>query len=369
MNQDENFRFMKIAIHLANKGKGKTSPNPPVGAVIVKHGKIIGKGYHKRAGQPHAEVNAFNSADISCRGAVLYVTLEPCCFTGKTPPCTDLIIKKGIKKVIIGSLDPNPRVAGRGIKLLKKAGVKVEYGYLKEETDLLIEEFRKFILTGKPFVTVKSAITLDGKIATRTGHSKWITSESSRNTVHRLRGINDAILVGSGTILKDNPSLNVRFLKGYNDPVRVVLDKHLTIKTTSNIFKIPGNNIIFTSSKVSFKKFKKFDKFENTKLVKLNLFKNKFNWEDILDVLGDAGIISVLVEGGSKIISSLVKSRAIDKYIFFISPKFFSDNSAIPFSSGLITRKVQDGIKLSNIQIKIINPDIYLSGYPIFGGT
>ena len=221
-------KFMRLAISLAKKGVGKTSPNPLVGAVVVKDGEIISEGYHRKFGGPHAEINALMNAGNGSKGADIFINLEPCCHYGKTPPCFKEVISRGISKVHIGMIDPNPVVSGKGIQYLRNAGVGVEVGILEDDCKRLNEAYIKYITTEKPFVTLKLASTLDGKIATYTGESKWITEEGSRKKVHKMRGTVDGIIVGVGTILKDNPLLTNRFTKGTN-PNRIIVDSALRI--------------------------------------------------------------------------------------------------------------------------------------------
>src|SRR3990167_17838 len=240
--------YMGIAILLARKGIGWTSPNPAVGAVIVKGGKIIGKGYHKRIGLCHAEINALKEAGARTNGGEMYVTLEPCNHFGKTPPCTDAIIKAGIKKVFVGMKDPNPLVSGKGIKRLLNAGIKVETGMLEEKCRYINEPYIKYMKTRAPFVTLKLASTLDGKIASAAGDSKWITGEAARRFAHRMRAEADAVMVGIGTVLKDNPELTTRLVKG-KDPVRIVVDSKLRIPVNARVLNKKRGSIIIATTK------------------------------------------------------------------------------------------------------------------------
>ena len=239
--------YMRFALNLARSAEGQTSPNPLVGAVCVKDGQIIGTGAHLKAGTPHAEVHALMMAGTESHGADLYVTLEPCAHTGKTPPCTDLIISSGIRRVFVASIDPNPSVNGTGIGLLKAAGIEVITGILQEEAEQLNRAFFHFIKYGKPYVTLKAAATLDGRLSTQTGDSKWITSDAARTDVHHLRHTHDAILVGVQTVLHDNPFLTTRLPHGGKNPIRIILDRHLRTPTTANIVTDGAvETIIFT---------------------------------------------------------------------------------------------------------------------------
>ena len=252
--------YMRKALALARKGLGSTSPNPMVGAVIVKKGEIIGKGYHRRFGSPHAEIEAIKDAEGSINGATLYVTLEPCCHTGKkTPPCLDTLLKYDLKRVVIGTIDPNPQVSGRSVKALREKGIETEVGVLEEECRKLNETYFKHIQTGMPFVTLKFAQTLDGRIATLTGDSKWISSQKSLQWAHRLRSQHDAVMVGVGTVLKDDPQLTVRLAKGRN-PVRVVADSRLRTPLGAQILKEQGiaQAIIATTKRADLEKMTAF---------------------------------------------------------------------------------------------------------------
>ncbi len=250
-------QYMRLAINLAKKGMGKTSPNPLVGAVVVKNDEIVGKGYHKRSGEPHAETNALKACGNKAKNATLYVNLEPCCHHGKTPPCTDIIIKSGIKKLVCAALDPNPQVNGRGISILREGGVEVDLGILEKEAEKLNEVYLKFITTGLPFVMLKVAQTLDGKIATKLGNSKWITQEDSRRFVHSLRASVDAVLVGANTVKRDDPELTVHSAKGEN-PIRIILDSTGKISKNSKVIKGSknGKTIIATANHKTEERFK-----------------------------------------------------------------------------------------------------------------
>ncbi len=317
--------YMMRALSLARRGAGNVSPNPMVGAVIVKNGKIIGEGFHKKFGGPHAEVMAIRSCKRSVKGATLYVNLEPCNFFGKTPPCTDLIIASGISRVVVGMQDPNPLVSGNGIAQLRKAGIKVQSGILESECRALNEHFIKYITTGLPFVTLKIAQTLDGKIADTSGMSKWITNNDSRAFVHHLRSMHDAVLIGAGTVLKDNPELTVRQTKGRN-PLRIVLDGHFKTRPHFKIFhnqRVTPTVLITTHR--SLKRFPSKKKaLERQKVIIFSFDSHaskNISLHDILPVLGSAGLSSVLVEGGAEIFSRFMDEHVVDKAIFIIAPK------------------------------------------------
>lgn len=354
---------MMECLHLAQKGGGYVSPNPMVGAVLVKNGKVIGRGYHKYFGGPHAEVNAIRSASTSVAGATLYVNLEPCNFYGKTPPCTDLIIKSKIKKVIVGTLDPNPFVAGKGVRQLRKNGIEVVTGVLEQECRKLNEAFFKFITTHLPFVTLKIAQTLDGKIADITGKSKWLTNKKSRTIVHTLRSQYDAVLVGAGTVNKDNPQLTVRNVKGRN-PLRVIIDRHFTVNPNAKVFSGESPTIIFTSERQLRKNRTKGMKLEKrgVEIIPMNDSKNgAYNLKKVLSTLGSRGIASVLVEGGATIFSMFLDQQLADKLIIFIAPKIFG--GGLPAFSKLHPKRLGKEIQVSNISVQKIDDDVLIEAY------
>ena len=363
-------KFIKKAISLAGKAKGKTSPNPLVGAVIVKNGQIISQAHHKKAGQPHAEINAINNSKKQIKGAALYINLEPCSHHGRTPPCTDAIIKSGIKEVCIGMVDPNPLVAGSGVKKLKAHGIKVITGILKDDCEKLNEAYIKFITKKMPFVILKTAATLDGRTATILGDSKWITNESSRRFVHKLRSEVDAILVGTGTATKDNPQLTARpGGKRVKNPVRVVLDRTLSISKNANVLKDTdaAKTILFTGKGYD----KKKAAYITNKGVRIITAKEKdgrLDLKDVLKRLAKEDITSVLVEGGSELSSSFVKEGLADKMYLFFAPKLLLDDNAKPIftgkkfagkSKGLI----KDAISVKLKTVKRFGDDVMLEFY------
>jgi diaminohydroxyphosphoribosylaminopyrimidine deaminase/5-amino-6-(5-phosphoribosylamino)uracil reductase len=321
--------YMKEVIRFARKGMGCVSPNPLVGAIIVKNNKVLSKGYHKKYGSPHAEVDAIaklNKTEI--RNSTLYVNLEPCVHYGKTPPCADSIIQSGIKKVIIGNQDPNPIVNGKGIEKLKKAGIEVETGVMNESCLDLNKAYFKYITQKKPYVTIKIAQTLDGKISTLKGKSKWITSTSSRRYVHKMRMENDAILVGVNTVLIDDPELTVRMIREKGKKTkRIILDSTLRIKENIRLLKHtdPHNTIIVTTSRASAKKIRLLE----NKGVNLWILPSNSNGQvnigSLLKKITEEKICSLLIEGGNKIFTTFLKSRETDRIVIFISPKLFGN--------------------------------------------
>jgi diaminohydroxyphosphoribosylaminopyrimidine deaminase/5-amino-6-(5-phosphoribosylamino)uracil reductase len=356
--------YMNLVLRLAAKGKGRTSPNPMVGALIVKGGRVIGKGYHRKAGTPHAEVVAIEEAGEKANNATLYVNLEPCCHLDKkTPPCTEAIIKAGVKKVVIGMVDPNPKVSGKGLKELNKAGIKVIKGILEEESKRLNEAYIKYIRTGLPFVILKIASSLDGKIATASGESKWITGEKSRKMVHRLRSEVDAVMVGIGTVLKDDPLLNVRLIKG-RDPHRVILDRQLRIPLNLKVLNLKSDakTYIVTvpdapEDKIMALKQKGAEVIHvDSKDGYLDLFK-------LMKILGTLGITSLMIEGGSETSASALREGIVDKVIIFMSPKIIGGQDSKDAVGGKSPERLSDAIILKDLKLRRLGKDILIEGY------
>jgi diaminohydroxyphosphoribosylaminopyrimidine deaminase/5-amino-6-(5-phosphoribosylamino)uracil reductase len=307
--------LMKRALDLARKGEGWTTPNPMVGAVIVNRGQVVGEGYHQKAGTPHAEIHALNMAGDRVKGGTIYVTLEPCCHFGRTPPCTDALIKAGIAKVVVAMTDPNPQVAGGGLKKLKEAGVEVMTGVLEEEARILNEVFIKHITARRPFVALKSALTLDGKTAAKNGTSQWITGEEAREYVHRLRHKYDAILVGIGTVLADDPLLTTR-LPGLKNPLRVVLDSSLRIPLTARVLDTRTSpTLVFTA--VSLEESAKARKIKEKggEVISCPGAGSRVDIPEVLKVLYERGITGLLVEGGREVGGSFFDARLIENYL------------------------------------------------------
>lgn len=358
-------KYMKRALELAEKGSGFTSPNPLVGAVIVKDGMIIGEGYHEIYGGPHAEINAFKNATDDVRGATMYVTLEPCSHFGKTPPCADAIVEKGISKVVIGMIDPNPVVAGRGVSILRDSGIEVHTGVLEEECKKLNEIFIKYITTKKPFVILKSAMTLDGKIATSTGDSKWITNDASRTKVHEIRQRVAGILVGIGTVLSDDPYLNTRLNQNkVSHPVRIILDTHARIPLSAHVLEDLGEirTIIATTALASDDRLKRL-KEKGAEILLLPIKDDHVDLEALMTTLGELGIDSVLIEGGSKVNYSAIDVGVVDKVIVFIAPKLIGGDEAKTPVGGEGKKFMRDAVILKNMQIHLIEEDIMIEGY------
>lgn len=357
--------YMELALELAASAKGNTNPNPCVGAVLVKEGVIVGTGLHRKAGEPHAEVHAFKMAGDHAKGATLYVTLEPCSHFGKTPPCANLVKESGVSRVVVATMDPNPSVAGRGINLLREAGIEVEVGLLEHEARKLNERFIHNMLTNKPFVISKFAMTMDGKIATHNGHSKWITSEESRLQVHKLRHEIDAILVGVGTVLADNPSLTTRLphREGKN-PIRIILDSELKTPLTSNVVETAEAQTILVCGKdVDATKVKQLTE-KGVQILSVTKTDEGLNLVEMLDELYKAGITDLLVEGGSEINASFLRAGLINKVLVYIAPKILGGrHSKSPFA-GIDIDSVDEGMQLEFDSIEQVGPDLCITAYP-----
>ena len=357
--------YMLECLSLAEKGAEYVSPNPMVGAVLVKRGKIIGCGYHRQFGGAHAEVNAMRSAKNNVRGATLYVNLEPCNHFGKTPPCTKLIISSGIKEVIVGMRDPNPLVQGKGIAQLRQAGIKVRVGVCKVECQALNETFTKCISTGFPFVTLKVAQTLDGKIADGTGKSKWISNMMSQSIVHKLRARYDAVLVGAGTVINDNPQLTVRRTTGRN-PIRIIIDGRFKVPVAAKVFSKNSNaKTILVVANVFLrhqnKKHKELIQ-RGVEVIGLPSRKNgTIFMKKILFVLGKKGITSVLVEGGASVYGRLLDEKLADKVILFIAPKILG--SGIDSFSYISKRLLGNEVQLHKLSARNVKGDVLIEGY------
>lgn len=356
--------YMELALNLAKTAKGKTNPNPLVGAVLVKDGVIVGTGLHRKAGEPHAEVHAFNMAGDYAKGATLYVTLEPCSHYGKTPPCVDLVKNSGVERVVVATLDPNPKVSGRGVQILRDAGIEVEVGLLEKEARKLNERFFHNMLTNRPFVTLKYAMTLDGKIATYTGHSKWISGENSRLQVHQLRDEMDAILVGIGTVLKDNPFLTTRLpdRQGKN-PVRVILDSRLQIPLDTNVLNDEAKTIIVTTTEADPKKIVELEK-NNVTLIYCSKNEQGICLEEMLDQLYKFGITDILVEGGGEVNASFIRAGLVNKFIIYIAPKLLGGRRSISPVAGEDLETMDLAAKVEFDSFERIGEDLCIIAYP-----
>lgn len=359
----EDYMYMERALQLAQKARGFTSPNPMVGAVIVKNGKIIGEGYHKKCGEAHAEVNAFNNATEDVTGATMYVTLEPCSHTGKTPPCADKIIEKKIARVVVGATDPNPLVSGRGIQKIKNSGINVSYGLLADKSIKLNEIFMKYIITKKPFVVYKSATTLDGKTATVSGESKWITNQSSRNQVHMLRHYLSGIMVGVNTVLTDNPMLNCR-TEGCTSPVRIVVDSSLKIPVECNLVQTADKykTIVATLQSDTSIKAGMLTQM-GVQVLTVKEKDGRVDLDSLMTKLGEMGIDSILLEGGGTLAFSAFKQKIVDKVIYYVAPKIFGGASAKTSVEGNGFSKIANSVKLNNVSTQMVDGDICITAY------
>lgn len=359
-------QYMAIALSLAKKGAGFTNPNPMVGAVIVKDGKIIGEGYHKKYGGPHAEVNAFADAKErgeNTKGATIYVTLEPCFHYGKTPPCVDLVLRKEVSRVVIGTLDPNPLVAGQSVKKLEKAGIEVVSGIRKEECLKLNEIFFQYVTTKKPFILLKSALSLDGKIATVTGESQWISCEESRREVHELRGKYASIMVGIGTVLADNPSLTCR-LEGKKSPIRIIVDSSLRTPLDANILKNQdiAKTIIATTSRAKSEKKQKIEEMGVEVLI-LDGEDGQVDLVSLQKAISERKIDSILLEGGADLAFSAIKAGIVDKVRYYIAPIMLGGQQTKTALGGEGFQHLRDAFSLENITTRQIGQDICIEGY------
>lgn len=357
-------QYMRMALRLAEKAKGRTSPNPMVGAVVVKGGKIISRGFHRRAGEPHAEAKALSKAGKASRGATLYVTLEPCSHTDKrTPPCTPLVMQNGVKRVVVAMIDPNPRVSGNGIQLLQKAGIAVVTGVLEAEARKMNEAFIKHITTGMPFVLLKIAQTLDGKIATASGESKWITGERAREEGQRLRNVHDAILVGINTVLTDDPALTTRIPNG-RDPIRVVVDTHLRIPLHAKVLKqkSQARTIVVTVAGASKSKIKKLQAV-GAEVITVKSAQGRVDLRDLMRTLGKMDIMSVLIEGGAEINASALKAGIVDKVVIFVAPLLMTGKDSLCSLGGVSPIKLSHAIKLTSVTSRFVGQDLMITGY------
>jgi diaminohydroxyphosphoribosylaminopyrimidine deaminase / 5-amino-6-(5-phosphoribosylamino)uracil reductase len=356
--------YIWLAIKLALKAQGQTSPNPLVGALIVKNGAIVGRGFHRRAGTPHAEINALREAGKQAQGAELYLNLEPCSHFGRTPPCVDAIIQGKIMKVFVGMVDPNPLVRGKGIRKLKEAGIEVTAGILEKECRKLNEVFIKYITTKRPFVILKTAASLDGRIAAESGDSQWITNEKSRKYVHQLRSAVDAVLVGIGTVKKDDPQLTCRLKnrKG-KDPIRIVVDSTLSISPKAKVLNLNSQalTIIATTPKAPLKKRALIEKKGARVLVIPS--KDQVDLHLLMETLGKKEITSVLIEGGSEINTSALQSGIVDKVLFFYAPKIIGGEQAPLIVGGKGIARVKDALVLHNITTQRFGDDVMIEGY------
>lgn len=358
MTRDE--RFMRLALEQARKGVGRTHPNPPVGAIVVRGGTIVGRGFTAPAGGPHAEIRALVDAGTKAKGGELFTTLEPCDHYGKTPPCSIAILRAGVKRVVFASPDPNPLVNGKGVRRLKRGGVTVVPHVLREQADLLYGPFFKFIRTGQPFVTLKAAITLDGKLATATGDSKWISSEPSRARVHALRDRVDAVIVGAGTVEADDPRLTTRGVPGGRDPVRVVLDPRLRTPARARVYvqRSKARTIVATLDRKQYPREQALTD-KGVEVWKLPARGEQIDLKALLIRLGKAGLLHVLVEGGAAVHASFLKAGLWDELWLFVAPKLFG-HEGLTFSGALGISQAAHAMPLRIAAVDRVGDDLLL---------
>lgn len=360
------WEFMDMALDLARQGAGWTSPNPMVGAVVIRDGAVVGKGFHERVGGPHAEVNAIDDAGPAAAGATLYVSLEPCNHTGRTPPCTEKILSAGIKKVAAAMEDPNPDVGGGGNKRLREAGLEVVSGIREAEARRLNEIFIKYIRTRIPFVLAKCAATLDGRIATRTGDAKWVSGEASRRRVHDLRHAYDGIMVGIGTVLADDPSLTTR-RPGLEsrDPTRIILDARLDIPLNRKLFSLDSmaGNLVVSGPEPPADKRAAIEK-TGARVLEAPLTDGRIDLARLMPVLGEMGITSLLIEGGGAVFGSAFAADIVDKINFFFSPRILGGDDGIPICRGTGPALMADAVRLTGVSVRRFEEDVMVSGYP-----
>jgi diaminohydroxyphosphoribosylaminopyrimidine deaminase/5-amino-6-(5-phosphoribosylamino)uracil reductase len=357
--------YMKMALRSAARGTGWVSPNPLVGAVVVQDGEVVGRGWHHRYGHPHAEVMALHDAGSRSRGATLYVTLEPCNHHGQTPPCTEAILAAGVKRVVTATLDPNPTVNGGGAAFLREKGIQVEMGLLAEEGRRLNEAWFTWVETSLPFVIAKAACSLDGKIATRTGDSKWLTGETARGFGHRLRHGCDAILVGIGTVLADDPQLTTRLARRRGkDPIRVVLDSHLRTPPTASIVNLESLSPtwIVTTPAAPRDRLESLES-AGAEVLVLPEKKGRVSLEALLQELGRRRVQNLLVEGGAEVLGAFLDQRLVDKFYFFYAPKILGGKNAYPAVAGRGVAKLAEAHQARDLGLRRLGPDLLVSGY------
>lgn len=356
-------RFMARAVELARLGEGRTTPNPPVGAVLVKDGAIVGEGHHPAAGQPHAEIFALRAAGERARGADLYVTLEPCCHQGRTGPCTKALIAAGVRRVYFGVVDPNPRVAGQGLARLNEAGIAVMPGPLGDLCRRLIAPFAKHLLTGRPYLILKAAMTLDGQTATSTGESQWISGEQSRELVHRLRDRVDGVLVGADTVLADDPRLTVRLAAGGRNPARIVLDGALRTPPRARVYAAdaPGRRLLVTGADLPEAAAAEHAA-AGVEVARVARRDGRLDLAAVLDALGERNLQTVLVEGGGQLSGALLRAGLVDRLMLFAAPLLLGGSDGRPLFAGPGAARLADALRLCDLRVSRVGDDLLLEG-------
>jgi diaminohydroxyphosphoribosylaminopyrimidine deaminase / 5-amino-6-(5-phosphoribosylamino)uracil reductase len=365
MMDTQDYSYLEMAYALAEKARGWASPNPYVGAVVVRGGAIVGHGFHERPGRPHAEAIALERAGRLAMGSTLYVTLEPCVHWGRTPPCIEAVIRAAPRRVVVSSYDPNPIVHQKGVRRLRAAGINVAVGLLGERNSVLNESYVKYITRGVPYVTLKAAVGLDGRLATRTGDSRWISSPETRDYVHLLRGEHDAIMVGIGTILKDNPRLTVRHSQWPGKKtVRIILDSALRLPLEVRILKTlaQGKVVVFTTAAASSKKRAQMER-RGVEVIAIPGQSHRLEVTEVLARLGQRGIAHLLIEGGSGLLTTMIEKKLADKIFLTVSPRLIGGRTAPSFLEGEGVRRVNDAWRLTRSSAFPIGEDIIIQGY------
>lgn len=358
-------RWMRRALDLAARARGRTSPNPMVGAVLVKDGEVVGEGFHAYAGSDHAEVVALNEAEEAAAGSTLYVGLEPCCHHGRTPPCVERIVAAGVRRVVAACEDPNPAVSGKGIAALRAAGIQVDLGVLAEEATRLNEAFFTYIRTGRPFVILKAAASLDGKIATRTGESRWITGEAARHRVHQLRNEVDVVLVGIGTVLRDDPQLTTRLgITDQRDPARVIVDNLARLPLRAKVVNRASTapTLLAVSQTAPRARLEALER-EGIQVIVVDGSPRRVSLSHLMDALGKLGFLSAMIEGGAEINASALREGVVDKVLLFLAPIVIGGKSAPTSVGGEGIESLSQATRLRDLRIERFDDDILLEGY------
>jgi diaminohydroxyphosphoribosylaminopyrimidine deaminase/5-amino-6-(5-phosphoribosylamino)uracil reductase len=356
-------KWMRQALRLAERGRGRTSPNPPVGAVLVKDGKVVGQGWHKGPGLPHAEIEAIAEAKDRAQGATLYVTLEPCTHTGRTPPCAPAVIGSGVHRTVIATTDPNPIVDGAGVQALEAAGVQTTLGVLENEAKRLIQPFAKHVTTGRPYVTVKAAVTLDGRVAAADGSSRWITGPTARRDAHRMRASVDAVLVGVGTVVADDPQLTVR-LRGYGgrQPLRVVLDGSARTPLDARILEHSAPTLVAVTEKAPEDAIAAL-RGTGAEVVEFPSSDGRVDLGAVIAELGRRGLLEVMIEGGPTVLGDAVERGLVDRYVVYVSPKLLGD-AGLGMLAGIVVPHIDQARELQFVSVRHVGADLKVEAYP-----